>query len=216
MLERQQHWLTCSQYLPTDAGTHGRRGGRRNADCQLDHAASGCSPGVLLSLLRHVATMDTLAALCWSICATGAGAASHVQAPARLVAQHQYPAQRRTVLALLRHTLICRTAWHLIQSCWRRAVALGRWSRGSRHRGQQRARGGESKERHKESLRDNVIHPNLVVDPDSDVKNRCSPSRFREIAIANLSLHGGVLRRRGTPCPSAQTLAAKLRVTFWA
>jgi hypothetical protein len=148
VLERQQHCLICSQYLPTDACTRWRRGGRRNADCQLDHAASGCSPGILLSLLRHMATMDTLAALCWSICATGAGAASHVKAPARLVAQHQNPAQRRTVLALLRHTLICRTAWHLIQSCWRRAVALGRVVRRvARHRGQQRARGGESKER---------------------------------------------------------------------
>jgi len=49
------------------ACTRWRRGGRRNADCQLDHAASGCSPGVLLSLLGHMATMDTLAALCWSI-----------------------------------------------------------------------------------------------------------------------------------------------------
>ena len=126
MLERQQHCLTCSQYLPTDACTPWRCGGRRNADCQLDHAASGCSPGVSLSLLRHMTTMDTLAALCWSICATGAGATSHVEEPAQLVAQHQNPAQRRTVLALLRHTLICRTAWHLIQSCWRRAVALGR------------------------------------------------------------------------------------------
>ena len=99
VLERQQHWLTCSQYLPTDACTRWRRGGRRNADCRLDHAASGCSPGGVLSLLRHMATMDTLAALGWSICATGAGAASHVQAPARLVAQHQNPAKRRTVLA---------------------------------------------------------------------------------------------------------------------
>ena len=36
-------------------------------------------------MLRHMATMDTLAALGWSICATGAVAASHVQAPARLV-----------------------------------------------------------------------------------------------------------------------------------
>ena len=104
MLERQQHCLTCSQYLPTDACTRWGRGGRRNADFQLDHAASGCFPGVLLSLLRHMAIMDTLAALCWSICATGAGATSHVEAPARLVAQHQNPAQRRTVLALLRHT----------------------------------------------------------------------------------------------------------------
>ena len=104
MLERQQHCLTCSQYLPTDACTRWGRGGRRNADCQLDHAASGCSPGGVMSLLRHMATMDTLAALGWSICATGAGATSHVEAPARLVAQHQNPAQRRTVLALLRYT----------------------------------------------------------------------------------------------------------------
>ena len=50
-------------------------------------------------MLRHMATMDTLAALGWSICATGAGAAPHFEAPARLVAQHQNPAQRRTVLA---------------------------------------------------------------------------------------------------------------------
>ena len=54
-------------------------------------------------MLRHMATMDTLAALGWSICATGAGAASHVKAPARLVAQHQNPAKLRTVLALLSH-----------------------------------------------------------------------------------------------------------------
>ena len=59
VLERQQHWLTCSQYLPTDACSRRRRGGRRNADCRLDHAASGCSPGVFLSLLRHMATMNT-------------------------------------------------------------------------------------------------------------------------------------------------------------
>ena len=104
VLERQQHWLACSQYLPTDACTRWGHGGRPNADCQLDYAASGCPPGVFLSLLRHMAFMDTLAALGWSIGATGACAASHVKAPARLVAQHQNPAQRRTVLALLRYT----------------------------------------------------------------------------------------------------------------
>jgi len=54
-------------------------------------------------LLRHMATMGTLAALGWSICATGAAGSSHVQAPARLVAQHQNPAEMRTVLALLSH-----------------------------------------------------------------------------------------------------------------
>ena len=47
--------------------------------------------------------MDTLAALGWSKCATGAGAGSHVEALARLVAQHQNLAKRRTVLALLSH-----------------------------------------------------------------------------------------------------------------
>ena len=103
VLERQQHWLTCSQYLPTDACTRWLRGGRRNANCRLDHAASGCSPGDILSLLRQMATMDTLAALGWSICATGSGGSSHVEAPARLVAQHQNPAKMRTVLALLSH-----------------------------------------------------------------------------------------------------------------
>ena len=34
-----------------------------NAVCQLNHAASGCSPGVFLFSLRHTATMDTPAAL---------------------------------------------------------------------------------------------------------------------------------------------------------
>ena len=147
MLERQQHCLTCSQYLPTDACTPWRCGGRRNADCQLDHAASGCSPGVSLSLLRHMATMDTLAALCWSICATGAGATSHVKAPAQLVAQHQNPAQRRTVLALLRHThMPCSVASDSKLLETSRGLGTG-GPAAPRHRGQQRARGGESKER---------------------------------------------------------------------
>ena len=90
-----------------------------------NHAASGCYPEVFLSLLRQMVTMDTLAALGWSSCATGAGAASHVEAPARLVAQHQNLAKRRTVLALLSHGYLSYT-WLLMQSCWRRAVALGR------------------------------------------------------------------------------------------
>ena len=68
-----------------------------------NHAVSGYYPEVFLFLLRQMVTMDTLAALGWSICATGAGAASHVEAPARLVAQHQNPAKRRAVLALLSH-----------------------------------------------------------------------------------------------------------------
>ena len=100
-----------------------------------------------MSLLRHMAFMDTLAALGWSICATGACAASHVEAPARLVGQHQNPAKRRIVLALLRYT-------HLPYSVASDSKLL-ETSRGlgtggpaaSRHRGQQRARGGEIKER---------------------------------------------------------------------
>ena len=36
VLERQQHWLICSQCLPAAACTWWRRGGRRNADCQLE------------------------------------------------------------------------------------------------------------------------------------------------------------------------------------
>jgi hypothetical protein len=95
-----------------------------------NHAASGCHPGGFLSLPRHMATMDTLAALYSSICAAGAGAASQVEAPARLVAQQQNAAKRRTVLALLRHSglphSVERGFWILMQRCWRRAVALGR------------------------------------------------------------------------------------------
>ena len=136
VLERQQHWLTCSQYLPTDACTRWRRGGRGNADCQLDHAASGCSPGVLMSLLRHMATMDTLSALGWSICATGAGAASHVQAPARLVAEHQNPAKMRTVLALLSHGYlpysVASDSKQLETSRGLGTVVPPRWSRAAR------------------------------------------------------------------------------------
>ena len=91
--------------------------------------------------------MDTLAALCWSICATGAGAASHVKAPARLVAQHQNPAQRRTVLALLRHThMPCSVASDSKLLETSRGLGTG-GPAAPRHRGQQRARGGESKER---------------------------------------------------------------------
>ena len=91
--------------------------------------------------------MDTLAALGLSIWSTGSGGSSHVEAPARLVAQHQNPEKLRTVLALLSHG-------YLPHSVASDSKLLGT-SRGlgtggpaaSRHRGQQRARGGESKER---------------------------------------------------------------------
>ena len=46
-------------------------------------------------------------------------------------------------------------------------------------------------------LKDTVIDPNLVVDHNSGLKNRCSPSRFREIASGNLQLPGGSTTLRG-------------------
>ena len=112
-----------------------------------NHAASGCYPEVFLSLLRQMVTMDTLAALGWSSCATGAGAASRAETPARLVAQHQNLAKRRTVLALLSHGYLSYSVAsdaRLLET----SRGLGTGGAGaSRHRGQQRARGGESKER---------------------------------------------------------------------
>ena len=91
-------------------------------------------------------TMDTLAALGWSSCATGAGAASRVETPA-LVAQHQNLAKRRTVLVLLSHGYLSYSVAsdaRLLET----SRGLGTGGAGaSRHRGQQRARGGESKER---------------------------------------------------------------------
>ena len=111
-----------------------------------NHAASGCYTEVFLFLLRQMVTMDTLAALGWSSCATGAGAASRVETPARLVAHHQNLAKRRTVLALLGHGYLS----HSVASDARlletsRGLGTG-GPAASRHRCQQRARGGESKE----------------------------------------------------------------------
>ena len=111
-----------------------------------NHAASGCYPEVFLSLLRQMVTMDTLAALGWSSCATGAGAASRVETPARLVAQHQNLAKRRTVRALLSH---CYPAYSVASDEKLLETSRGLGTGGpaaSRHRCQQRARGGESKE----------------------------------------------------------------------
>jgi len=64
------------------------------------------------------------------------------------VAQHQNLAKRRTVLALLSHGYLSYTVASDAKLLETRAVALGRVvPAASRHRGQQRARGGESKER---------------------------------------------------------------------
>ena len=91
--------------------------------------------------------MDTPAAFGLSICATGAGAAWHVEAPARLVAQHQNPAKRRTVLALLSHGYLAYSVAS-DEKLLEMSRGLGTGGAGaSRHRCQQRARGGESKER---------------------------------------------------------------------
>ena len=59
-------------------------------------------------------------------------------------------ATRGTYKRTLMPCAICHTAWYLIQSCWRQTVALGRVVPprvAPSVRGQQRARGGESKER---------------------------------------------------------------------
>ena len=108
-----------------------------------NHAASGCYTEVFLFLLRQMVTMDTLAALGWSSCATGAGAGSHVEAPARLVAQHQNPAKKRTVLALLSHDYLAYSVASdekLLETS--RGLGTG-GPAASRHRCQQRAREGE-------------------------------------------------------------------------
>ena len=93
-------------------------------------------------MLRHMTAMDTLAALGWSICATGAGAASHVEAPARLVAQHQNPARMRPVVALLSHGYLpysVASDSKLLETS--RGLGTG-GPAASRHRGQQRRQRG--------------------------------------------------------------------------
>ena len=124
------------------------------------------------------------AALGWSRCATGAGAASRFEALARLVAQHQNLAKRRTELALLSHGYL-RYSVASDANLLETSRGLGTGGAGaSRHRGQQRATGGESKERccsivvcvkSREKLDLGVF---LVVDHDYDLKNRCLPGRF--------------------------------------
>ena len=149
-----------------------------------NHAASGCYPEVFLSLLRQMVTMDTLAALGWSSCATGAGAGSHVEAPARLVAQHQNPARRRTVLALLSHGYL---AYSVASD-----EKLLETSRGLGTRGPAASRLAASSARERGKARNMVPWTNvcaksrkklvldvfLVADHDCDLKNRCFHCRF--------------------------------------
>ena len=90
--------------------------------------------------------MGTLAALGWSIWATGSGGSSHVEAPAGLVAQHQNPAKLRNVLALLSHGYL---PYSVVPDSKLLGTSRGLGTGGpaaSRHRGQQRARGAESME----------------------------------------------------------------------
>ena len=95
------------------------------------------------------------------------------------MAQHQNLAKRRTVLALLSHGYLSYTVASdakLLET----SRGLGTGGAGaSRHRGQQRARGGESKERWPwivvcvKSLEKLIADVFLVVDHDYDLKNRC-------------------------------------------
>ena len=171
----------CSQCLPAAGGAEAA-GTTRTVSS--NHAASGCHPEVFLSLLRQMVTMDTLAALGWSSCATGAGAGSHVEAPARLVAHHQNPAKRRTVLALLSHGYLeysVASDEKLLETS--RGLGTG-GPAASRHRCQQRAREGEKARNGArilvcvKSLEKLILDLFFVVDHDHDLKNRCFPGRF--------------------------------------
>ena len=129
VLERQQHSLADMLAIPApDACTRWLRGDRGNADSVSSIMRLLVALlGVLLSLLRPMEGHHGYAstALGWSICATGASAASHVEAPARLVAQHQNPAKKRTVLALLSHGYIRCSPPLLLQQLRRGMLDVG-------------------------------------------------------------------------------------------
>ena len=65
----------------------------------------------------------------------------------------------------------------------RRAIAAKR----AREGGKYKERGAPWRRNCAKSLENLILDAFLVVDYDSDLKNRCSPSHFREIAIDNLS-----------------------------
>lgn len=71
VIERQQHWLTCSQYLCPQMHMHTVLGGFVAAEAVRTVSSIMrlwlLSWGGIMSLPRHMATMDTLAALGWSI-----------------------------------------------------------------------------------------------------------------------------------------------------
>ena len=148
VLKRQQHWLTCSQYLPIDACTRWGRGGRRNANCQLDHAASGCSPGDILSLDAEAnghhgyASSSRLVDMCnWCGCSvTRSGAGTAGSSASKSGGKKNRP-------GTLRHAYL---SYSVASDSKLLGTSRGLGTGGPaapRHRGQKRARGGESMER---------------------------------------------------------------------
>ena len=124
----------------------------RQTQCGLSARSCGfwlCSP-VFFSVLAEAyghhgyASSSRLVDMCnWCGCSIS----SHVEALARLVAQHQNPAKRRTVLVLLSHGYL---SYSVASDARLLETSRGLGTGGpaaSRHRGQRRARGGESKER---------------------------------------------------------------------
>ena len=149
-----------------------------------NHAAPGCYHEVFLSLLRQMITMDTLAALGCSRCATGACAGSHDEATARLVAPHQNPARRRTVLALLSHGYLeysVASDEKLLETSrglgtgGPAACAIAASSARERGRKQGTVRWIVVCVKSLEKL---ILSVFFVVDHDHDLKNRCFPGRF--------------------------------------
>ena len=145
VLERQQDWLvTWMLAIPAHRCMHTVAPWRQR-QCGLSARPCGfwlISWGCPVFAESH-AKMDTLAALGWSICSTGAGGSSHVQSSAPLVAQHQNPAKMRTVLAPLSHGYLPYSVAS-VPKLMETSRGLGtRGPAASRHRRQQRARGGK-------------------------------------------------------------------------
>ena len=69
--------------------------------------------------------------------------------------------------------------------------ARGAIAASSAREGEKARNGGLDRGESVKSLEKLIIEVFLVVDHDSDLKNRCSTGRFRVITIHILSLHGG-------------------------
>ena len=159
-----------------------------------NHAASCCYPRVFLFFFRRLATMDTLAALGCSRCATGAGAPSRAQAQARLVAQHQNPAKGRSVLAQLSHGYLPYSV-AFDEKLLVTSRGLGTGGRAaSRHRGQQRARGEKSKE----------------DEPAACLAQILKKNHYGQVFCGRLAVVNGLARADNTLCPPSSSLASRL------